>query len=172
MFKSAARLALLCAMIAAPPAAGQTPPVSGAAEAMAWRSLQACLAISRGASLDKAATEAGYLKDAGGWVAEIAERTLTLELATPDSPPGAKACVMVARGPLPDHEGFAKRIDGWALKEGFAPAILATTPAGARTARYATPDGARAVVLAYFPETGNADQPSRSILFVGWVPAP
>ncbi len=32
------------------------------------------LAISRGATLDKAALEAGFLKDPSGWVAEIAER--------------------------------------------------------------------------------------------------
>lgn len=157
------------ALPAPPPVAAAAP---AAAEALAWRSLQACLAVSRGATLDKAAAEAGYQKDGAGWVAEIAERTLTLELAIPTAPPGAKACVMVARGPLADHQGFAKRIDAWAVKEGFSPATEAVSPAGASTVRYATPDGTRALVLARFPETGNPDQPARSILFVGWTPAP
>lgn len=174
MLKTAARLILLCALLVALPAAAQTPAatVAGPAEALAWRAFQACLAVSRDATLDTAAAQAGFLKDEQGWVAEIGERTLTLELATPSSPPGARACVMVARGPLADHAGFGKRLDAWALKEGFSPAITGTTPGGGQAARYATPDQARAVVLANYPDTGNPDQPARSILFVGWTPAP
>ncbi|HRD29707.1 MAG TPA: hypothetical protein PLO65_15505, partial [Caulobacter sp.] len=84
------------------------------------------------------------------------------------APPGARACVMVARGPLADHAGFGKRLDAWALKEGYAPAVRGETPGGGQSARYATPDESRALVLAYYPDTGRADQPSRSILFVGW----
>ena len=174
MLKTLARLVLVSGLLCTSPAGAQAPAasVSGPAEALAWRSLQACQAISRGSTLDKAAAEAGYLKDPGGWVAEIAERTLTLELASPSAPPGARACVTVVRGPLGDHEGFAKRLDAWALKEGFSPATRAVTAAGGRTVRYATPDGTRALILAYFPDTGNPDQPARSSLFVGWTPAP
>lgn len=174
MLKTAARLALLCAVLAAWPASARTPPptAAGPAEALAWRAFQACLSISRGAPLDTAAAQAGFLKDQQGWVAEIGERTLTLELATPPSPPGARACVVVARGPLADHEGFGKRLDAWALKEGFSPAIRGATPGGGQAARYATPDQARAVVLASYPDTGRPDQPARTTLFVGWTPAP
>jgi hypothetical protein len=170
MLKTAARLVLLCALLAAWPASARTPAatVAGPAEALAWRAFQACLAVSRGATLDTAAAQAGFLKDEQGWVAEIGERTLTLDLATPPAPPGARACVMVARGPLADHAGFGKRLDAWALKEGYALAVRGETPGGGQSARYATPDESRALVLAYYPDTGRADQPTRSILFVGW----
>lgn len=174
MLKTSARLALLCAGLAALPVSAQTPAatVAGPAEALAWRAFQACLAVSRGAPLDTAAAQAGFLKDPQGWVAEIGERTLTLELATPPTPPGAKACIVVTRGPLADHAGFGRRLDAWALKEGFSPAIKGATPGGGEAARYATPDQARAVVLAYYPDTGRPDQPARTTLFVGWTPAP
>jgi hypothetical protein len=51
------RLAILCAALVALPASAQTPAVTpaGAAEALAWRALQACVAISKGASLETAA---------------------------------------------------------------------------------------------------------------------
>jgi len=164
-------LAVLCAALLAQPVSAQTPPVTpaGAAEALAWRALQACVAISKGAPLDTAAAQAGFVKDDTGWAAEIAERSLTLEVATPPAPPGAKACIMVARGPLADHEGLRKRLDAWALKEGFQAAIEGTTPGGGQSVRYATPDEARAIVLARYPETGNPAQPTRSVLFLGWV---
>lgn len=171
MLKTAARLVLSCALLTALPASAQTPPAStaGAAEALAWRAFQACLLISKGGSLDTAAPAAGFLKDDKGWAAEIAERTLTIELATPPAPPGAKSCVVVARGALADHDGFGKRIGGWAGKEGFTGPDAGTTAGGGQTLRFVTPDGARAVVLVHYPDTGNPDQPTRSILFVGWT---
>lgn len=170
MLKTAARFALLCAMHCALPAWAQTPAAqSGPAEALAWRGFQACLQVSRGASLDKAAAEAGFLKDDKGWAAEIADRTLTIELATPPAPPGAKSCVVVSRGPLADHAGFGKRIGGWAGKEGLAGPEAGVTAGGGQTLNFATPDGARAVVVVRYPDTGDPDQPARSILFVGWM---
>ncbi len=185
MRPSLLRLVALCLALAALPAAAQTPPprgpaplplpaptVSGPAEALAWRGLQACLAVSRGATLDKAAAEAGFLKDDKGWVAEIAERTLTIELAAPPAPPGAKACVVVSRGPLVDHAGFTRRVSAWAAKEGFAAPVEGSTAGGGKTTQYFTPDGSRAVVVAYYPETANPAQPTRSLVFVGWTPAP
>lgn len=174
MLKTAARLALLSALLCALPASAQTPATagSGPAEAISWRGFQACLQISRGASFDKAATEAGFLKNDMGWAAEIAERTLTIAMADPPSPPGARGCVVVSRGPLADHAGFGKRISAWAGKEGLTGPVAGVTASGGQTLNYATPDGARAVVLAVYPDTGNPDQPARSILFVGWTPAP
>lgn len=171
MFKTVARLAALCLPLVALPASARGPaaPTAGPAEALAWRALQACLSISRGASLDTAAAQAGFLRDDQGWVAEIGERTLTLELATPPAPPGARACVMVSRGPLADHAGFGARLDAWAVKEGYAPAVRGPTPGGGQSARYATPDESRALVLALYPDTGGPDQPTRTILFVGWT---
>lgn len=172
MLMTAARLALLSALFCTPPAWAQTPAaqVSGPAEALAWRGFQACLQISRGASLDKAAAEAGFLKDAEqDWVAEAAGRTLTIVLATPPAPPGAKSCVVVSRGPLADHAGFGKRIGGWAGKEGLAGQAPGVTAGGGQALNYATPDGDRAVVLVLYPDTGNPDQPARSVLFVGWM---
>lgn len=171
MLKTAARLALLCSLLCALPASAQTPAAvkSGPAEALAWRGFQACLQISRGASLDKAAAEAGFAKNDKDWTAEIAERTLTIALATPPAPPGAKSCVVVSRGPLADHAGFGKRIAGWAGKEGLTGPDAGVTAGGGQSVHYATPDGARAVVLVLYPDTGNPDQPARSILFVGWM---
>ncbi len=165
------RIAALCAALLALPASAQTPAITpaGAAEALAWRALQACVAISKGAPLETAAAQAGFIKDDTGWAAEIAERSLTLEVATPPAPPGAKACLMVARGPLADHEGLRKRLDAWAIKEGFQPAIVGDTQGGGQSVRYATPDEARAIVLARYPETGNPAQPTRSVLFYGWI---
>ena len=173
MLKTAARFALLCAVLCALPASAQNPATvkSGPAEALAWRGFQACLQISRGAGLDKAAAESGFLKDDKGWTAEIADRSLTIELADPPSPPGAKGCVVVSRGPLADHAGFGKRIGAWAGKEGLAGLEAGVTAGGGQTLNYATPDGARAVVLVFYPD-GDPDQPTRSILFVGWTPAP
>lgn len=171
MLKTFARFTVIGALLAALPAAAQPPPAAtaaGPAESLAWRAFQGCLAISRGATLDTAAAQAGFLKDANGWAAEIAERSLTLDVATPPAPPGARACILVVRGPLADHAGFARRLDGWAVKDGYAPAETSTTPAGGQIVRYATPDEARALVLAYYPETGNPDQPTRTVLFVGW----
>jgi hypothetical protein len=185
MLKPFARIAAACAALAVAPALAQTPPVltpiappavaaaaPGQAEGLAWRGFQACLAISRGAALDKAALEAGFLKDEKGWVAEIGERTLTIELATPPAPPGARACVVVSRGPLADHAGFNKRLAAWATREGFAAPVTGTTAGGGQTTQYATADGARIVVLAFYPDTGKPEQPTRSLLFVGWTPAP
>ncbi|MBI5940075.1 MAG: hypothetical protein HY859_06585, partial [Caulobacterales bacterium] len=94
---------------------------------------------------------------------------LTLELATPPAPPGARACVMVSRGPLADHAGFGRRIGAWAGKEGLAGQAPGVTAGGGQSLNYATPDGARAVVLVLYPDTGNPDQPARSVLFVGWM---
>lgn len=185
MLKRSIRIAAICAALAATSAAAETPAVitpsappailsasPGQAEGLAWRGFQACLAISRGATLDKAALEAGFLKDEKGWVAEIGERTLTLELATPPAPPGARACVVVSRGPLADHAGFNKRLAAWAAREGFAAPVTGTTAGGGQTTQYATPDGARIVVLAFYPDTGKPEQPTRSLLFFGWTPAP
>ena len=172
MLKTATRLALLSALVCALPASAQTPAVfkSGPVEALAWRGFQACLQISRGVSLDKAAAEAGFLKDDDqDWVAEVADRTLTIALADPPSPPAAKGCVVVSRGPLADHAGFGKRIGAWTGKEGLAGPTTGVTGGGGQTLNYATPDGARAVVLALYPDTGNPDQPARSVLFVGWM---
>jgi hypothetical protein len=141
MLKTAARLALLCTLLCALPASGQTPAaqVSGPAEALAWRGFQACLQVSRGVSLDKAAAEAGFLKDADqDWVAEAAGRTLTIVLASPPAPPGAKSCVVVSRGPLADHAGFGKRIGGWAGKEGLAGPKTGVTAGGGQALNYAT----------------------------------
>ncbi|MDO9224062.1 MAG: hypothetical protein Q7U20_10180 [Caulobacter sp.] len=171
MLKTFARFLAIGALLAALPAAAQAPPAAtaaGGAEALAWRAFQSCLAISRGATLDTAAAQAGFIKDEKGWAAEIAERTLTLDVATPPAPPGARACILVVRGPLVGHTAFAKRLDAWAVKDGYTPAVTTTTPAGGQTIRYATPDEARALVLAYYPETGNPDQPTRTVLFVGW----
>lgn len=171
MLKTVARLALPPVLLCALPAWTQTPAaqVSGPAEALAWRGFQACLQVSRGASLHKAAAEAGFLKDDEGWAAEIAERTLTIELATPPAPPGAKSCIVISRGPLADHVGFGKRIGGWAGKEGLVGQEPGVTAGGGQALNYATPDGDRAVVLALYPDTGNPDQPARSVLFVGWM---
>lgn len=185
MLKSLSHLVAACALVAALPAAAQTAaqpapatptailaPAPGQAEALAWRGFQACLAVARGIPLDKAAAEAGFIKDDKGWVAEIAERTLTIDLATPPAPPGAKACIVVSRGPLADHAGVVKRISAWAAKEGFAAPETGVTAGGGQTVQLSTPDGARVIVLAYYPETGKAEQPTRSLLFLGWTPAP
>lgn len=184
MLKPLCRTLAACAMFAALPAAAWAslpavppkPPVAvttaGLAEGLAWRGFQACLAVQRGIPLDKAAAEAGFLKDDKGWVAEIAERTLTIELATPPAPPGAKACVVVSRGPLADHAGFNKRIAAWAAKEGFSAPVASVTAGGGQTTRYSLPDSSRVVVLALYPDIGNPEQPPRSLLFVGWTPAP
>lgn len=171
MLKTATRFALLSALFCALPASAQTPAatVSGGAEALAWRGFQACLQISRGASLDKAAAEAGFVKDDKGWAAEIADRTLTIELVSPPSPPGARGCAVASRGPLADHAGLGKRIGAWAGKEGLTGPEEGVTAGGGQTLNYATPDSARVVVLAHFPDTGNPDQPTRSVLFVGWM---
>lgn len=171
MLKTLARFIAIGALLAALPAMAQAPTAAttaGPAEALAWRAFQGCLAISRGATLDTAAAQAGFLQEGSGWAAEIGERSLTLDVATPPAPPGARACILVVRGPLADHAGFAKRLDGWAVKDGYAPAEKSATPAGGQIIRYATPDEARALVLAYYPETGNPDQPTRTVLFVGW----
>lgn len=181
MLKPLARALAACAILAALPAgahaqapAPAAPPpaatVVGAAEGLAWRGFQACLAVQRGAPLDKAAAEAGFHKDDKGWVAEAGERTLTIELATPPAPPGAKACVVVSRGPLADHTGFNKRVATWAAKEGFAAPQSGVTAGGGRTEQYAVPDGSRVVVVAFYPDTGQPQQPTRSLVFVGWTP--
>lgn len=170
MLKTAARFALLCALLCALPASAQTPAAtSGPAEALAWRGFQACLQISRGASLDKAAAEAGFVKDDKGWAAEIVDHTLTIELVSPPAPPGSRGCAVVSRGPLADHAGFGKRIGAWAVKEGLEGPESGVTAGGGQTLNYATTDAARVVVLALYPDTGNPDQPTRSILFVGWM---
>ncbi len=178
MLKPLARALAACVVLAALPAGAQAPApsgpppaatVAGPAEGLAWRGFQACLAIARGVPLDKAAAEAGFLKDATGWVAEIGERTLTLELATPPSPPGAKGCVVVSRGPLAAHAGFNKRVAAWAAREGFAAPQSGVTAGGGQTEQYAVPDGSRVVVVARYPDTGQPRQPARSLLFVGWT---
>lgn len=170
MLKTAARLAFLSALLFTLPVSAQTPPaaVSGPAEALAWRGFQACLQVSRGASFDKAAAEAGFLKGDMGWWAEIAERTLTIELVNPPAPPGSRGCAVASRGPLADHAGLGKRIAGWAGKEGLSGPEEGVTAGGGQTLNYATSDAARVVVLALYPDTGNPDQPTRSVLFVGW----
>ena len=178
MLKPLARLVAACATVAALPVDAQPVPpaapppaatVAGPAEGLAWRGFQACLAVQRGILLDKAAAEAGFLKDDKGWAAEIGERTLTIELATPPSPPGAKGCVVVSRGPLADHAGFNKRIAAWAAREGFAAPQSGVTSGGGQTDQYAVPDGSRVVVLALYAETGNPAQPPRTLLFYGWT---
>ena len=178
-------LAATCALLATLPAAAQTavlpaptaPPAAaavapGQAEGLAWRGFQACVSVSRGVPFDKAAAEAGFIKDDKGWVADIGERTLTIELATPPAPPGAKACVVVSRGPLADHAGVVKRVSAWAAREGFAAPETGVTAGGGQTVQISTPDGARVIVLAYYPDAGKPEQPTRSLLFVGWTPAP
>lgn len=174
MLKTAARIALLIALITAQPASAQLPAVikSGPVESLAWRGFQACLQISRGAPLEKAAAEAGFGKTDEAWVATVEDRALSIELATPSGPPGAKACLVVSRGPLPDHEGFGKRLAGWAGKEGLSSTDTGVTPGGGQMVHYATPDGDRVAALFYYPETGNPDQPTRSILLVGWTTTP
>lgn len=178
MLNPLARVLAACALLAALPAGAQAPApsapppaatVAGQAEGLAWRGFQACLAVQRGAPLDKAAAEAGFLKDDTGWVAELGERTLTIEQATPPSPPGAKGCVVVSRGPLADHAGFNRRIAAWAAKEGFSAPQSGVTTGGGQTEQYAVPDGSRVVVLALYPDTGQPRQPARSLLFVGWT---
>jgi len=155
---------------AAPPAVAAVAP--GQAEGLAWRGFLACMSVSRGIPFDKAAAEAGFIKDDKGWVADIAERTLTIELATPPAPPGARACVVVSRGPLVDHAGVVKRVSAWAAREGFAAPETGVTAGGGQTVQISTPDGARVIVLAYYPEAGKPEQPTRSLLFVGWTSAP
>lgn len=178
MLKPLSPVLAVCALLAALPASAQAslpaiPPkpaaASGPAEGLAWRGFQACLAVQRGIPLDKAAAEAGFLKDDKGWVAEIGERTLTIELATPPSPPGAKGCVVVSRGPLADHAGFNKRVAAWAAREGFAAPQPGATAGGGRTEQYAVPDGSRVVVVALYAAVGDPAQPPRSLLFVGWA---
>lgn len=166
MLKIAAPLLALLVLVTAPMAAAQAP--AGPAEALAWRTFQACIAISKGATLAKAATEAGYQLADGKWLAAAGERGFVLDVAPFPALPGGKGCVVVVRGPLPDHQGFAERLGDWAAKDGFTALGGRTSPAGGQMLQFVTEDESRLMVLALFPEPGSVQQPSRTSLFVGW----
>lgn len=166
MLKIAAPFLALLVLVTAPMAAAQTP--AGPAEAFAWRSFQACVAISKGATLAKAATEAGYQLADDEWLASAGERGFMLEVVPFPALPGGKGCVVLVRGPLSDHQGFAKRLNDWAAKDGFTALGARTSPAGGQMLQFVTEDESRLLVLALFPEPGSERQPSRTSLFVGW----
>ncbi len=139
----------------------------GPAEALGWRSFQACVAISKGTPLAKAATEAGYRLEGDAWVADVDGRRFVLLTQPFQSLPNGRACLVVVRGPLADHDGFAKRLGDWAVKDGFSDMGASTTPSGGKTVQYGDGTNLRLLLVALFPD-GNPEQPTRSSLFLGW----
>lgn len=166
MIKLAAPLLALLVLFAVPPAVAQAP--AGPAEALAWRSVQACVAISRGATVAKAATEAGYRQHGETWIAAAGERGFTLEIKPFPPVPNGMACILVVRGPLADHAGFGERLADWAIKDGYAAMGTSDSPSGARMEKFGAASPVRLLILARYPETGKPEQPARTSVFVGW----